>query len=285
MPDGTRVTYLYDGTFPGLLTAVFTAYERRENPAEIQPDGAVQQSFDVRFVTVVTEETKAQRVEAGIERRLGRTAYETVYTAFLSDDPAAGGEVFRYVQGGMAQGRRFRDALTDPRVMALDKRAALVRREAQALLQFARFSQREGDIYYASIAPQYRVLPLLMPHFFDRFRDRPFLLHDETHGEVGVSDCRRWVLTADDELTPPAPGEQERAYQRMWKLFYDTVAIQERINPVLRRQHMPQKYWHHLTEMREVTPSVKSDDFVAEGHTEQSEKRVGSLSLPMQTLP
>lgn len=253
MSDGTTVIYLYDGTFPGLLTAIFTAYERREDPTAILPDGAVQQNFDTRLVTVVTDAVKAGRVEAGIERRMGRAAYETVYAAFLSDAPEAGCEVLRYVRGGMAQGRRFRDALTDPRVMALDKRAALVRREAQALLQFARFSQREGDVYYAAIAPQYRVLPLMMPHFFDRFRDRPFLLHDETHGEVGVSDCRRWVLASDEGLAPPDPGEEEVAYQRMWKLFYDTVAIQERINPALRRQHMPKKYWHHMTEMREYT--------------------------------
>ena len=31
--------------------------------------------------------------------------------------------------------------------------------------------------------------------------------------------------------------------------LYETIAIKERTNPVCRRNHMPKKYWKHLTEM------------------------------------
>jgi hypothetical protein len=37
----------------------------------------------------------------------------------------------------------------------------------------------------------------------------------------------------------PAFSQEELAYRRLWKGFYDAIAIKERINPDLRRQLMP----------------------------------------------
>jgi hypothetical protein len=56
----------------------------------------------------------------------------------------------------------------------------------------------------------------------------------------------------------PALSADERGYRRMWKTFYDTVAIKERINPNLRRSHMPKKFWKNMTEM-----SILSQEDVA----------------------
>lgn len=47
-----------------------------------------------------------------------------------------------------------------------------------------------------------------------------------------------------------APDDAEAAYRRLWKRFYDTIAIRERYNPRCRRTQMPMRYWNTMTEFQ-----------------------------------
>jgi hypothetical protein len=38
--------------------------------------------------------------------------------------------------------------------------------------------------------------------------------------------------------------------QRLWKNFYDTIAIKERFNPKCRMNFMPKRVWANLPEMQ-----------------------------------
>ncbi|MBQ1602824.1 MAG: DUF4130 domain-containing protein, partial [Oscillospiraceae bacterium] len=48
-----------------------------------------------------------------------------------------------------------------------------------------------------------------------------------------------------------APDETEAQYRRLWRRFYDTIAIRERENPRLRMSHMPRRFWGTMTEFQE----------------------------------
>ena len=131
------------------------------------------------------------------------------------------------------------------------------------LRQFVRFARMEGGVFYGAITPQYPVLPLIMPHFAERFQVQPFILHDKTHGQAGVFDTREWVIASTEGLALPDSTADEAFYRRLWKTFYDTVAIKERTNYNLRRNHMPKKYWKNMVEMQpspeELFPSRFAD--------------------------
>jgi probable DNA metabolism protein len=43
-------------------------------------------------------------------------------------------------------------------------------------------------------------------------------------------------------------AEDEKLFQEMWKTYFKSIAIKERINPKLHKQNMPVRYWKHLTE-------------------------------------
>ena len=45
-------------------------------------------------------------------------------------------------------------------------------------------------------------------------------------------------------------GAEERRYQDLWRRFYDTIAVEGRINPQLRRGNMPMRYWPNMTEFQ-----------------------------------
>ena len=42
--------------------------------------------------------------------------------------------------------------------------------------------------------------------------------------------------------------------QQAWKRFYDTVAVEARYTPELRRPLMPKRFWKNITEMQEDLP-------------------------------
>ena len=45
---------------------------------------------------------------------------------------------------------------------------------------------------------------------------------------------------------------EERLMQYAWKTFYDTLSIDSRYNPELRRNFMPKRFWKNLTEIKEM---------------------------------
>ncbi len=250
MPDRGTVTYLFDGSFDGLMTAVFEAYARHPRPRTVADAADYQMTLDGTAVTVETDAHKAARVVSGIRTKLGTLVYTKVWLVFLSGQPERGGWIYDYLRLGFDEGAAAYRRLADKRVFTVDKWSRLVDRERGNLLQFVRFSKRRGGVYYGAIEPTYDVLTLLMPYFFDRFRTQAFVLHDRGRNLYGVSDARQWVIVTADELTLPEAAEEEYDYQRLWRAFYDAVAITERLNPALRRQHMPKKYWRDITEMQ-----------------------------------
>ena len=249
MSDGSTVIYVYDDTFEGLMTALFEAYAHKPPPESIVGRAHCQQLLGRDYVDIETDMVKAERVMAGIRLKIGYEAYEKIWVAFLSDDIQKGDKLYQYIRLGLEIGGRIYQRLADERVMAVDKISGLVSREAHQLIQFVRFSKMEGGIYYGEITPQFDVLSLMMPHFVARFHVQPFIIHDKGRHLAAVFDTREWVLISTEDMHIPALSEDELGYRRMWKTFYDTVAIKERINPNLRRSHMPKKFWKNMTEM------------------------------------
>lgn len=255
----TPLTLLYDGSFDGLMSAVYDAYRRRPRPTEILPESSCQTQLGQRYLTVTADPAKTDRVVRGIRTKIGEFAYEKIWLASLADVPDVSQAIYAYLQWGFEIGSAIRLRLADDRVLALDKAVAIVTREAGHLREFLRFSEMEGGVFYGEISPRHQVLPLLMPHFAERFNDQPFVIRDLPHRLAGVAKDGRWFLTDASDLTLPALSAREEAIRYLWRTFYQKVAIEERVNPALRRQLMPKKYWQHMTEMdpRPATPPAQ----------------------------
>ena len=132
--------------------------------------------------------------------------------------------------------------------------------EAHLLKGFTRFSELDG-VLVGEIEPKNRVLPLLRPHFCARYPGENFVLYDRTHREVLLHRPGNWAIVPAENFRPGAPGEAERQYRRLWRRFYDTIAIEGRYNPRCRMTQMPKRYWGTMTEFqreeaerKELTP-------------------------------
>jgi len=140
--------------------------------------------------------------------------------------------------------------LSDEALLPLLKAVRHLDGEVHLLRGFVRFSDFEGMLA-AEIRPKNRVLPLLRPHFCNRFYNEIFLIYDRTHKEALIHRPGQWVILPLDSFKMAAPTAAEAQYRKLWKRFYDTIEIKERHNPKLRQTHMPKRYWETMTEFQE----------------------------------
>ena len=127
---------------------------------------------------------------------------------------------------------------------------------ASAPCQFIRFQKTADGIYFAAVGPQKNALPLVVPHFRDRFSDQPWIIYDirRSYGfyhnltEVTQITLDNASLASDGRLPHEMLAEDEDLYQELWRTYFRSICIKERINPRKHRQDMPERYWKYLTE-------------------------------------
>lgn len=242
------VCYEYDGTFSGLLTCVFESYAHHEEPVcFLGPEDMACTLWPTRLVE--TDEAKAARVFRSIGPKMGGGAAGLVYRAFLTCLEEKELHIWRFLRYGYQRGRPVMRDLGDDRVNVLMQAVRHLDHEAHLYTGFVRFSDCDG-VLMGEIEPKNRVLPLIRAHFVGRYNTERFLLYDRTHREVLVYQPCRWAIIPVDELTLPQAGPDEVRYRRLWRRFFDTIAIEGRTNPRCQNTHLPKRYRGMLTEFQ-----------------------------------
>lgn len=246
MFDRRNVIYSYDGSYDGFLCCVFKSYANKEMPSDIYNLQAVQPGL-LPCCHITTDATQAERVRASIPTKMGPRATEFLQQAFLSCLPHKELHMLEFMYLGYREGPKVMGMLAHAAVSILHKAVQQTTYEAHLYSGFVRFSIHDG-VMVAAIKPKACVLPLLAPHFAGRFPNERFLIYDETHRQICVYARGRFYVYDDVEMNMPTPGSDELAYRRLWRRFYDTIAVAGRESYEGRRTHMPKRYWNRMTE-------------------------------------
>ena len=259
MSDRSVVVYLYDGSYEGLLSCVFESFARKENPIEISVQDTIQTSF-YPIRNIATDLSKAERVKKGICTKMSKEAYELVQLGYFTCHPQKEKLILEFIRIGMQCGRKVLSMLTDDTVHCLFKAVKHLTGESHQLKGFVRFSVYER-IMAAVIEPKNFVLPLLAPHFCDRYANDAFMIYDKTHLSMLFYKPYEFAIVPVEDYCEPDADEEELFYRRLWKNYYDSIAIESRYNPRCRMSHMQKRYWTHLTEMNPClsTEPIKSE--------------------------
>ncbi len=250
------VSYNYDGSFDGLLTA--DSYSRRER-IDVLSRGVMLQTnlFSDDAYSVMTDENKAVRVWNALAKKLSKGALGAIATAYLCTDDAGDVVVYRFVCRVIDSEQSIENDFSDADVVQLLKNCRRVRGEAHRLLQFVRFQKAADGTYFAMVEPLYDVLPMAIGHFRDRFSDSRFVIYDRARDYGYYYDgavAQRMTMKSDRShmITGQLPEDmmdgEEKLFQQLWRTYFKSVAIQERLNPRKQRNDMPVRYWKYLTE-------------------------------------
>lgn len=249
--------YVYDGTFEGLLSAVFEAYERRVFPDVLQAEGEMLPLFYDQLVTVSTDSTRAERVWRALQKKLSRAALGIVLSVWQSELPEAPALLFRYIRKAVDAPRSPELDFGDDDVLRAAQIARRVAAERERVIQFVRFRKAADGTYFALIEPKYNVLASAVSYFRDRFADQLWLIYD-CRRRFGyyydLQDVREVAFSEEDALRfsgKAADGllaADERLFQQLWQTYFHFISIRERANPRLHRKELPVRFWKYLTE-------------------------------------
>lgn len=251
------VEYLYDGTFEGFLTCVYAHYYE-EKAAGIYPKDGYQSSMLNGSRSLETDGKKAERVYEAIQSKISRADLRRIYRVFLSADPDKETKLLRYICLGFREGSGISLLHSNPIVFEVQKCEQKVSIETHRVKGLARFSalrngrgtEKRQEILYCLIEPDHDILELVADHFADRLRNDPFIIHDKTRNKAVFAQNGEWYISEFTEKDLPALGVGEKEYRDLWKKYFETIAIQERINPACQKRYMPVRYWKNLTELR-----------------------------------
>lgn len=255
--QANEIAIVYDGTFEGLLSAVFDIYDRKLTPVAITADR--QTVLFGQQVTIETDPIKADRVFNGMCRYGRMQTCNMIFYAFLSNAEHIEMDIFRYLKLFFHYKRDIAPMLSETYILRIHQMQKRVSREAERMRMFIRFEQANDGTFFAPIAPAYDVLRLVISHFKDRFVDQPWIIYDtrrkygayyngSTVELISIEDERFSIETG--RLNSDIVAEQEMEYQRLWRRFFDEIAIKERKNLRVQQNFMPKRFWKYLTEKK-----------------------------------
>lgn len=248
-------TLLYDGSFDGLLTAVFEVFEYRYKDVEIfSKEKFYQENIFAEIHEVITQNDKAERVFNKLEQNIGRSGIHQLLKVFLSEDPALEHLILAAIQQSVRHpSENILQNYANNDILNISKIAKSVDREKHRMTAFVRFEKMQDGVFFAKIDPDFNVLPLIQKHFQDRYQDQKWMIYDlRRHYGIlyDLENCDFFYPEEKLDLKNYQQQfhEEENNYQKLWQRYFTKTNIVERKNLKLHIQHVPKRYWKYLTE-------------------------------------
>ena len=249
---------IYDGTFDGLLCAVFDVYYCKFQEPSIVTQEQFKGNIYNHVHCVHTNEKHQARVWSGLQKRLTAEGIQQFYKTFLSGLPSIENTLLSYAQYAFDTDKNIEKDFSHPAVLTVFQTSKKVHREKHRMEAFVRFQETADHLFYAIVEPDYNVLPLITDHFKDRFADQQWLIWDAKR-KYGIHYDLEKVSTVEMSFSDKVQSgkdismvydEKETLYQQLWQQYFKSVNIPARKNTKLHLQHMPSRYWKYLPEKK-----------------------------------
>lgn len=239
-----KIIYLCDDTVEGIFTAIYLAWSFGTSKTDVRVRCSSTLSFFEEYKDISTDYDIASKVSRSIITKLSYDVYTFVYYACLSNDPEKGSYIYRFLIKAFKKGPCIIDFIQDFHVSKVFELSRKVSREACYYREFIRFEELSNGVLRAKISPKYNISHLLTDHFSDRFSCEDWIIFDTLRNSAIIHKKYKAAILADgitekqlDEFCDISAKESD--FQALWKRFFDTIAIEERINTNLQRNNMP----------------------------------------------
>lgn len=245
-----KKVYIYDGSYQGLLTALYTAFKNREAPVKILAGSEFRDDLFYQKEEINTDQEKAKFFSKQIKKHISAQALNNIFHCYLSEVEKMELYIFRYLFTGFKVGKSVDELLTKDYIRQVHDLAHKVRHESHRLKGLIRLQEAAGGKYYAAVEPDYKTLTLLAPHFKNRFPTMDWIIHDKKREEAVIFSAseKEWLFIDLEKEFEPKLSKKEEEVQDLWRAFFSAVSIKNRKNPRTQQQFMPKKYWKHLIE-------------------------------------
>ena len=241
---------MFDGSFDGFLCVVYEIYYKKITPLGIQTEE--QLTLAENPLTVMTDNSRSEKVFSAIRHKISQEAASKVYYAFLSYEQERFMPIIRYIKLGFTVGHMVDSHLHEDYVRQVHKMANHAGKEAHLLFGFCRFEETKQGVLYAQITPKNDVLPIVADHFSQRLMNEVWMIHDKTRSQAAVYDGNGFVITQVPKEINIDYADGEEDIQKQWVTFFNRIAIGARSNKKLQRQLLPLYYRKNMTEFTKL---------------------------------
>jgi probable DNA metabolism protein len=259
--DGSKdeLIALFDGSIEGFMCVIFSIYYDKIEYVDIVDDDS-QQMLGVMVKFIEVDYEMADRVIKGIKTKISANALSCITSCFLSSSKDRFLSLSKYIRLGFKLGPKVDLFLQDNDVAKVKRLAQRTDGEAHKLTGFCRFSHLATDIWYCRITPDNNVLQILAQHFMDRLGSQRWVIHDAKRGLAAIYDGKGCgIFDAPRGAHPNVSSghandsglelsKEEEAFQNLWQMFFDTIAIEERKSCKRQRGMLPLRYRGNMTE-------------------------------------
>ena len=241
-----------------MLTCIYEAWASRlgHRNIRLEYEGDNQLTLMDEYIHVDADPAKAESVMDAINLKISPHVYTELAYESMSTEEDALDNIYRVLLLGFSLG---------PDVLKMVQYAAITRHieirrhvgnEAHHFIEFARFHEIRKSLFIAHIEPENRIVSALGPHFADRFPSEAWMIVDDVHGEALVhpADEQFYLKTlAPDELAVLRETERiNDEYTDLWRVFFKSIAIKERMNYELQRNLFPLWKRKHAVEFDDI---------------------------------
>lgn len=247
-----------EDSLDGILTGVYEAWDSRQGHANVKLKINAQDSLELfcEYREVRTDLEKAEKVLRTIRRNLGEAALDAVCYAAACPHPGKADAIYRMIVLGLylPDGKQVVNYLQNPDVLLVMKLRQKAWHEAHRMMGFLRFEELKNGVLYGKFRSPFGILPLIAPHFANRYQQEDWMIRDENRGLMAIHRKNSfWFLTDAAELNLEyleRYSEREEEFQQLWKSFCKSIAIEERRNPRCQQNLLPLRFRPCMTEFQ-----------------------------------
>lgn len=249
----------------GILSGVYDAWASRYGHKNIQlsSDESGELTLFSEYIPVIADFEKSQKVSRTLIRRLGVQFYETICATAMADGSCRkltmdkANAIYQTIVMALSlpDGATVLEYLGEPCIACIFELRRQTYNEGHHLLEFLRFAELQNGILFAQIHPKNAVLPILASHFTNRLPLENFMIYDATHQTAAVHKASKDYMIVDASSinlsAVQSLSADEEHFRKLWRAFFETIAIPERQNLKLQIQNIPKRFWADTVELRD----------------------------------
>ena len=253
--------FICEHNWEAMLSCIYDAWSSRLGHQNIRLTTLAPEQYSLldEYVTVTFDRGKAESVMDAINMKISSEVYSDIAFAAMSSEEDALDVIYRVLILGFAYGPNVLKMVGYKDVSRFFDIRRAVSNEVHHFIEFVRFHEIRNSLYVAHIEPKNHIVGALGGHFSDRMPSENWMIVDDVHKEAIVQPRDEDFYLkqlSDEEFSRLLLTEEENdGFTDLWKVFFDSIAVKERLNPKLQRNLFPLWKRKHAVEFNMEKPA------------------------------
>lgn len=238
----------YDGTFNGFLSVLLYLLKepKRLSQAQVINLRINPNSPDIFIHQLNYSKEEISIFYAYLKNSLELDFFKKLFLYYLCDGAKIEVHVARAIHLSRNNSKIYKD-ITQEDIIKLYQAEKAFFRERHRFLGLLRFIELPDKTLVATFKPKYNILPKLYFHFVRRFPNENFIIFDLLRNLAFFYKNKKGRLVFVEGLEIEINYEVDPLV-RLWREYFDSIAVYERINLERQKQRLPLRFREFLPE-------------------------------------